>query len=363
MSKKKKKKLLNIGMVLLMIGIAAGGMLIVGRIQGWFDRTEDAIVTSGLIKGVANMERNGIGYTLDQDQVLRSGDRIETKKGTQAEFLLQDSGKFVLHENTEAVLSECSSETIVLQIEQGEVSGDTAGQKRTLEVIFAENKADLSNAVFSVNVQEETYVVNNYAGDVSVTLRDGSQEQVKEGESLSIINKTDGSISAKTDKLQQEADSADADRQESEMQRKENDSEASDDSLCTITIRCDTILDNMDRLDAGKEVYVPEDGTILDVSSVKFEEGETVFDVLTRVCEDAGIQIEYAWTAVYDSYYIEGINHLYEFDCGNESGWMYKVNGWFPNYGCSSYELEDGDEIVWCYTCNGLGEDVGKSEG
>ena len=46
-------------------------------------------------------------------------------------------------------------------------------------------------------------------------------------------------------------------------------------------------------------------------------------------------------------------------DCGNESGWMYKVNGWFPNYGCSKYMLEDGDTIVWCYTCNGLGADVG----
>lgn len=62
---------------------------------------------------------------------------------------------------------------------------------------------------------------------------------------------------------------------------------------------------------------------------------------------------------MYNSYYIEGINHLYEFDCGNESGWMYKVNGWFPNYGCSSYTLQGGDTIVWCYTCNGLGADVG----
>ena len=38
---------------------------------------------------------------------------------------------------------------------------------------------------------------------------------------------------------------------------------------------------------------------------------------------------------------------------------MYKVNGWFPNYGCSSYELEGNETIVWCYTCVGLGADVG----
>lgn len=131
-------------------------------------------------------------------------------------------------------------------------------------------------------------------------------------------------------------------------------------NLCTITIRCDTILDNLGNLEEAKAPYVPKDGTILPVTTVEFSEGETVFEVLQRVCEAADIQIEYSWTPMYNSYYIEGINHLYEFDCGFESGWMYKVNEWFPNYGCSAYTLEGGEEIVWCYTCNGLGADVGE---
>lgn len=128
---------------------------------------------------------------------------------------------------------------------------------------------------------------------------------------------------------------------------------------CTITIRCDTIFDNADNLDAAKAPYVPEDGEILPVITVEFTPGETVFDVLNRVCDAADLQIEYSWTPLYDSYYVEGINHLYEFDCGFESGWMYKVNDWFPNYGCSAYELQGGEEIVWYYTCTGLGTDVG----
>ena len=130
---------------------------------------------------------------------------------------------------------------------------------------------------------------------------------------------------------------------------------------CTITIKCDTILDNMDSLKEGKNKYVPSNGTILAKSKVSFSDGDTVFDVLKKACSLAGIQLEYSWTPMYNSYYIEGINHLYEFDCGSESGWMYKVNGWFPNYGCSSYDLKDGDNIVWCYTCKGLGADVGAS--
>ena len=51
-------------------------------------------------------------------------------------------------------------------------------------------------------------------------------------------------------------------------------------------------------------------------------------------------------------------HYLYEFSCGPLSGWMYRVDGEFPNYGCSKYELSDGQNIEWVYTCN-LGKDVG----
>lgn len=129
--------------------------------------------------------------------------------------------------------------------------------------------------------------------------------------------------------------------------------------LCTITIRCDTVFENPEALEEAKVPYIPENGEILPVITVEFTPGETVFDVLSRVCEAADLQLEYSWTPLYDSYYVEGINQLYEFDCGFESGWMYKVNGIFPNYGCSAFELQGGEEIVWCYSCVGLGTDVG----
>lgn len=129
--------------------------------------------------------------------------------------------------------------------------------------------------------------------------------------------------------------------------------------ICSIEIRCDTILDNLDQLVPQKGDYVPENGIILEQANVNFTEGETVFEVLQRTCKEMGLQLEYSWTPLYDSYYIEGINHIYEFDCGGQSGWMYKVNDEFPNYGCSSYKVESGDAIVWCYTCQGLGTDVG----
>ena len=130
-------------------------------------------------------------------------------------------------------------------------------------------------------------------------------------------------------------------------------------NICTITIRCDTVLDNQNLLEEAKVPYVPADGVILPEIEVEFTPGENVFDVLQRVCEAADIPLEYSWTPLYDSYYLEGICHLYEFDCGPESGWMYQVSGKFPNYGCSSYEVQPGDRIEWLYSCIGLGADLG----
>lgn len=127
---------------------------------------------------------------------------------------------------------------------------------------------------------------------------------------------------------------------------------------CTLSVRCDTILDNMDWLDPEKVELVPEDGVIFPATEVTFYEGESVFNVLQREMRKAGIHMEFVDTPMYNSAYIEGISNLYEFDCGELSGWMYKVNGWFPNYGCSRYQIQAGDVVEWVYTCE-LGIDVG----
>ena len=129
---------------------------------------------------------------------------------------------------------------------------------------------------------------------------------------------------------------------------------------CTISISCATILDNMELCAENKRPLVPSDGVILPTTSVTFSEGESVYDVLQSVCRSYNIHMESSWTPMYNSAYIEGINNLYEFDVGKKSGWMYKVNGWFPNYGCSRYQVQNGDTICFVYTCD-LGADVGDN--
>lgn len=127
---------------------------------------------------------------------------------------------------------------------------------------------------------------------------------------------------------------------------------------CTLSISCAAILENLDDLTPGKESLVPADGWILQAVEAEFTEGESVFDVLKRELRQRNIHFEFTTSAIYDSAYIEGIGNLYEYDCGELSGWEYAVNGSFPGYGCSAYTLSDGDRVEWLYTCD-LGADVG----
>ena len=129
---------------------------------------------------------------------------------------------------------------------------------------------------------------------------------------------------------------------------------------CTLSISCETLLNNQELLDPEKMELIPADGWVLQPVKVTFQEGENVFQVLQRVCREQKIHLEYMDAPLYNSAYIEGIHNLYEFDAGDLSGWMYRVNGWFPNYGCSRYQLQDGDVIEWVYTCD-LGQDVGSN--
>jgi hypothetical protein len=135
-----------------------------------------------------------------------------------------------------------------------------------------------------------------------------------------------------------------------------------DSKTVTVSIRCDNVLNNYDDLDPALKTgdYIPSDGIILPPTEYVLRDGDTVFDILNRVVRRNRIQMEYqgADENSYGSVYIQGINYLYEFSCGPLSGWMYRVDGEFPNYGCSKYKLKDGQVIEWIYTCD-LGADVG----
>lgn len=99
-----------------------------------------------------------------------------------------------------------------------------------------------------------------------------------------------------------------------------------------------------------------ETGTVLEPTAVELKKDDTVLEVLKRITRKNKIQMEYKGLKA--AAYIEGIDNIYEFDHGAKSGWMYKVNGEFPNKSAGAYALKEGDVIEWLYTID-LGKDLG----
>lgn len=126
---------------------------------------------------------------------------------------------------------------------------------------------------------------------------------------------------------------------------------------CILSVRCDAVFENIDKLNKEKTAVLPQNGIIFPKTKVVFYDGESVFNVLTRELKKNRIHIDFVNTPMYNTVYIKGISNLYERDCGELSGWIYMVNDKVPGYGCSQYILKDGDKIEFVYTCN-LGKDV-----
>ena len=417
----KKKTIYNIIMFAVIAAIAAAAILLVGRHKGWFDKptpADDATaITVTVRKGLSNFTRSGIASELSGETTLRQGDVVSVTSG----YVSTRVGGCHLLLSPGSKLEITSAEPTDLQVRlvTGEAFCQAADASVTL--LYGTHAAKLQSAVFVCTVRtgsETVYVLGgsvsdgvntfstgkagSYVGqELSVQALDlralssfalecvlGCEEEMyctadevkavltsrkvvpevikpteekpdstspSGGKDPSNGSGSDTSTTPDPDNSSKPDNSTDPDN----SSKPDDPPKPGTKMSCTIEIRCDTILNNMKDLEKGLDEFVPSDGTILPTTTVTFTQGETVLDVLNRICEEWGIQLEYSWTPLYGSYYVEGINHLYEFSCGQQSGWMYKVNGWFPNYGCSKYILDDGDEIVWCYTCKGLGTDVG----
>lgn len=377
----KKKTVYNIIMVAVIAAIAAVAVLLAGRHLGWFDKAapegEATAISATVRKGLANLERGGIASELKGQTQLRQGDVISVASGYVA--VEAGTGSLMLSQGSQLEIVSAAEAQVRL------VTGEAFCQvgDKPVKLQYGEHNATLQNTVLVCTVRtgsETMYVLGGAVSDGENTFTAGKtgcyvgQElsvqdmdlQALSSFALDCVLGCGESIFCSADEVQAVLDGRNvpADVIQPENPETPDTTDTPDKPqpagpTCTIEIRCDTILNNMKDLTPGLDVYVPDNGTILAATTVSFTTGETVFDVLNRICNERNIQIEYSYTPLYSSYYIEGINHLYEFDCGQQSGWMYKVNGWFPNYGCSSYKLEGGETIVWAYTCKGLGTDIG----
>lgn len=393
----KKRSLANFIMTSIILLIIAAGIFTVGCIRGWFDKAEGSTVLQNM-RGVVNLQRSGVNTSVQADTVLRSGDILTCENGASATIVI-GADRLVLGDNARLTIREPAPGRFRAEISRGSVFIHCQAAQ-VLE--FAGNRITVQNATALISVQDGTQSVsvfrgsvgNANAGQVLYYLPDSQAVETLTLESLNdfALTQLRSYQGAQLCYTAADLDQLETDRQQAIQELIDSQTQlpttAESTTVtqsttgtaqptepttpptsppepvtyhCTVAIYCHTVLDHMDRLEPGKTEFVPESGVILYPVSVPFTDGETSFDVLKRVCQITGIQLEYSWTPLYNSYYVEGIHQLYEFDCGFESGWMYQVNGWFPNYGSSDYPVKDGDVVVWAYTCDGLGADLGAS--
>lgn len=99
---------------------------------------------------------------------------------------------------------------------------------------------------------------------------------------------------------------------------------------------------------------LPEGGILFPETELLLYEGESVMDILLRATEACGLRIEVGGG------YVEGIAGLYEFACGNESGWMYTVNGELPGVSAEDCIPKNGDTVVWVYVTTHTERGIGS---
>lgn len=116
----------------------------------------------------------------------------------------------------------------------------------------------------------------------------------------------------------------------------------------SLEIECRAVLGRKDLWREGIEEIIPQSGVFYS-GQCSYVSGETAYDLLKRICRQKEIALDCSYTPLYGSYYIRGIGNLYEFDCGSESGWKYKVNGVTPGVGSSQYVIKNQDCIVFYY--------------
>ncbi len=187
-----------------------------------------------------------------------------------------------------------------------------------------------------------------------------ASEEAEAGEEPESGKKPTDSNKKPTNKKDESEEKSDEQEKTPEEEKKPQQEESPEEAApkgdtVTLTIRCDTAVNNGMHLESKWAGIVPASGCILDVTEFEIEEGDTVFDVLCQARDKYKLHMEYEGVA--SSIYVQGINNLYEFDGGRWSGWMYCVNDWYPNYGCGVYYLQAGDVIEWNYTCD-LGCDL-----
>lgn len=133
------------------------------------------------------------------------------------------------------------------------------------------------------------------------------------------------------------------------------------DEITNVVVQATEVVEEVIKPETIDTVHIivigPEETGVLYEGDQTLHMGDSVFDVLLAVHKAELIVLDYNGSGKLA--YIQGINNIYEFDYGANSGWLYSVNDEFPSFGVGNYFPIFEDQISIEYTMDG-GFDIGR---
>lgn len=120
----------------------------------------------------------------------------------------------------------------------------------------------------------------------------------------------------------------------------------SDSLVATVEVKCDCYGALPEKIKDGG--YVAKDGTILAPTEMVIREGDTAYDLLTRLAEAREVVID-AENSAY-GVYIKGINYVYPEDVGATAGWLFFVDDVAAANSADAETARDGATYTFIFT-------------
>ncbi|MFC0014323.1 MULTISPECIES: DUF4430 domain-containing protein [Allobacillus] len=259
-----------------------------------------------------NLTKSGIGKEANSD---KSSEENENNESNSAESTKVASDP----ESKEASLSDAKEEKSVSHDDQSNKVTSQASKDKT------KSESTTKKSSKSDNQKSDKKQEKKQASEKPSTPSQSSKDKVKDKEKQS------------TDSSENNQENQQKDDQPSDENKEEEDAKKAQTIVHSIVI-------------SDSEIPLPP-------TEMEINDGFTVLDALIKITKAKKIQMDYRGGQGATAY-VEGIANVYEFDRGSGSGWMYRVNGIFPDRGAGVVPLLPGDRVEWLYTTN-LGKDLG----
>ena len=149
---------------------------------------------------VANLERSGVGYTLEKDVAVKSGDIVETKSDSEAGFTIAGNNRLDMAEKAELEITGCKPDNVQMTLNSGEIYAEMNEAPEEFKIVFGKSSMTAEEAIFSISRQSGSADLNVYAGKVSYEAA-GKKGELSSGSKLQLSTSSDNAETADILKL------------------------------------------------------------------------------------------------------------------------------------------------------------------